>query len=546
MIESVPLLFEKKYHLLRDELQKETYDRFSQKWLLDEYYKLNTELFQISKDEIINTVRDYDGLKFLTHEKIIFLINPNLSGLDASIKELTENSVQISVSPDLFLYIDLSSPYSYFLYDNVGDMDSRIELQDENALWFESCTFLKTIHNQHDILSFSENSQKLTYSFFSSSSEDMYRKWSMVSYYSFIWILYHELGHFLCGHTGFFKAGIEKEYKFEELYGVKKGYLFDISTKWTSELMADCYADFRFSYHLLITNKHFLPPSADNFLSLLTLIPISVFNLYSLFISKDDASKLTEYPSVEARVFNHFCSIYFVWFPCYHQYWDARINKIGIGFKTKYPIEKADLLSYFIHLVFVNNYIGDGRLRITPFWFPLNDVLDIQIFSGTILGMHLALIHEHLEYSENFILKQTLKFYQFFMIDLCTKINMYFGANLKKNWFPEVNYEIIDKDIDNNWLEGLARAMPDMKKQDLKEMIIKRMSLMPLINDPAYKVLDDWMSAICFSVETLYKQDDNSEFMTELRKGYLDHEGMTALSRFVADYFLDHYPELYA
>ncbi|MEO6037770.1 MAG: hypothetical protein ABIQ93_05095 [Saprospiraceae bacterium] len=114
--------------------------------------------------------------------------------------------------------------------------------------------------------------------FFFQTSPYLRKYWSENVSFMILWLLSHELGHYLCGHTEYYKIkegklGISEKKQKPHYASLYNHNIKDMERRWCCELMADIYATinvFRFGcYELKAGNLRWLNfPAHKNLLTL--------------------------------------------------------------------------------------------------------------------------------------------------------------------------------------------------------------------------------------------------------------------------------------
>ncbi|MDO5970877.1 hypothetical protein Q4Q35_13775 [Flavivirga aquimarina] len=492
----------KRYNLFKTHLQTDSF--FSENWLKKDYYDSTTEYVEFIRQRILDTTRDFNNNRIFTRYNIDIKVDKDLFGIDAHIQLLGSRQLLITLSIDLLLWIELNTiknvrrseitksgvPYNY---EPLKGKSTKSKLSD---------FFLNTI-KEYDILLPDENGFLAIEAFF--RFDVNYDFWGLVSFYSICFLINHELAHFLCGHTGFYlkQGGKEESEKFIERLGfVQPNYeAVKRPLKWSSELMADTYAIFRLAHQIMIdVDEDFYVVPEENMKDLdLTLekliaAPITGMCTLNQLNYEDENLFKSVYPPIQVRTLNLYLSIYFIWNPRFHQWYDARRNLISEWYKKRFPINK-----YFIYdrILYRNFIFKSWSGNTNKLYLPVETKIDQITFIGTMDGWRSGYT-----VTKDVLRKSNLTdlIYEYCKCQstLCLSMNFMFSKHLKKEWFPEIDYEKNSHLIDEDWmiLFGATMSEFDIPIETLRNKIFRMMKAAPLINDPAYKIMDDWMSNI--------------------------------------------------
>ncbi len=302
-------LLEKRFKVYQDHIL-ESDELFDEKWLRGDFFRNSDEYFSFICKEIVDSLLDWDNKKVFDQYNLKFLVAYDLYGIQAQIKVYNSYSLQITFSIDFILWVEINA-VDFCRNQKVSDRVNEIEISN----------FFKTLNSDLSIKNLNTEEVDRIVNFFSDCNYDNH--WSVFSYYSILWVVYHEFGHFLFGHSGFFESLQYEQLliniDFEENKSMSQTYI------WTSELSADIYANFRVSWHLandykkkyltIINDSRFDMP-----LCILINCPAIVFSAISRIAFTDEYY----YPNLKTRMLNVYSNILFVYYPTFHQYWDYR------------------------------------------------------------------------------------------------------------------------------------------------------------------------------------------------------------------------------
>lgn len=510
MIKELDILNESRFELLKNHFREK--NLFNKEWLKGEYLTSSQKFVDYCKEQIIKNVKDWDGKIIFSRFNISVEIDEDLWGIDAKIKLKGKRQLLITLSIDLILWIELLSinntPTNRM---KKAGVQYEFENLPANPLTSIYSNFFKGLIIDYEIKSLNQNEQSSIYYFFTKDSD--YNYWGYTSYYSLLWIIYHEFAHFLCGHSGFYLEQIgENEYsEFDEKMVQVLPEFDEVKQllKWSSEISADTYATFRLAFHVSQEYENGTIKLSDDrssktneVIDILLNSPItalSVLDLLNLEEVEDYYIENAFYPPLKIRIFNLYIALKFIWFPSFHQNWDARRNLLSELYNKNFPIDEYQL---YHKLIFRNLAFQDENAMRKGLFLPVNNYYDLAAFIGTIYGWRYGYtIPDEYLLQSNF--RQIILTYCSTMRSLCVSLNLKFSKHLKTEWFPNINYYENEHHLDSKFIESFASSMTDLTFDICKDLLIKQMNARGLINDPVYKVFDDWMSNIC---EVHYKK----------------------------------------
>lgn len=334
--------------------------------------------------------------------------------------------------------------------------------------------------------------------FFSNPTEEKRQDWAKLTTLTTLWVLSHEVGHYLCGHLGHneHKSGViglsermSANSPGRNQEGSTNATHYEVVTIWARELMADAYATIRLSLMVCdeVKRKQWQGSISDVLDSITTasILPGLTF-LLGRRIGDEKDSKLLEapYPSEWCRIFGVFASMIFIVVPLPNTAFDPRKNPIE-EFWQDHLLSRVDWQMFLVRMLetfeTLRGYLNAMNLmpiretgweNVSPHW------------CGSLIGSRTGVV----VVLEKSPISAHLLQWMYAMKMLCTRINFDFSNYLARDWMTgKAEMEITDDLIREDVRELLGPKMKDT---------IKKLMSMNLTNDPAYKILDDWMSNI--------------------------------------------------
>jgi hypothetical protein len=189
------------------------------------------------------------------------------------------------------------------------------------------------------------------------------------------------------------------------------------------------------------------------------------------------------YPSDWCRVFGVFASVVFIVLPLPNTALDPRKNPIE-QFWQDHLLSRADWKMFLIHMLDLFEGMGSYLNTMNLISFPQSEWnYVIEHLCGSLIGSRTGVV-----VSEENPIHADLLQWMYAMKLLCTRINAEFSWYLARSWLTGKGEHTITED-------EIRGDLKELFGKNLKK-IVKTLDSMKFTNDPAYKILDDWMSNI--------------------------------------------------
>lgn len=440
----------------------------------------------------IENYTDFSGHSLITDGELALSLDDDVVTANAYVVPRDQDGVEITLTLGMVILIDLLSTARWMHVTEVFPGKALPTPDFDAACSNNLAVILKSNLSQ----GVTERCKVRWAGFFTGADKSMQAEWERTTSLSLLWVLSHEVGHFLCGHVGYYKQrhGVlglsEKSVRteLEAMLGTKDSVpLTDLSssiTKWACELMADTYATIRVAWIVCQEVKEKkLDLSISELLGLISTsstLPGIAFLLERKLSGEAQIDFFKEfYPSEWCRIFNAFATLVFIVLPLENAYIDVRKNPLESFWQERlltgwqmFLVGMLDTFEGLKHFLWVFN--------LTPFALEENDQISENICGSMLSARNGLVILQTASLETPTAVTPYLAQWAVTMKALCTETNLYFAAHLKKSWLTR----------------GGEEVSAEMVREDVKEYADVLLKIGGLANDPAYKILDDWMSQI--------------------------------------------------
>jgi hypothetical protein len=471
-----------------------------------ELYKENLrQCLALTTEIIIESFTDIENNLLVSYEDITCGVDYEKITANAFITKRGEDGVRITLNYGLILSIEIMTMVVLTESKNEDEEPPSFE---ENYFSEEIARILrKNIPENvsqgfyHRVKNFIQNSDSLN---------DL--NWATNFLFSLLWIILHEIGHYLCGHVGFY---LDKNYlglaekNTEENYVTSELNLHESdsinSLKWCSELMADSYATIRifWVFRYLINRNEFQNHKFnqksifDCIVSGVLIVPI-YFNLDNLKKEKEmerlDIGR--PYPSEICRIFNVFTTVFNINFPAtfthFGEYTDNPFDDFFpsyFNFRNWIPlcISLVKLFYSFLRFSVILGLKGPKSLQ-EAYWSKVIFVSSLLASREGNVTSGINMLYGRKVFIDSHLLQWSISY-----IWLSIDHNLYFAGNLKFGF------------------KGNKGGR----------------------NDPVYRALDEWMSWICYRHFNETTPLDETEFERFIESGeYITSEAFPFYKQF--------------
>lgn len=483
-----------RYDLLCSDYQNSEPDSFLTTNFIRTKYKENVLVWlALIRRMFTQNYVDFAGRPLIDDADVVVYLDEDITTPNAWIVQTKTGGVEITTTLGLLLTLDLLCAARW------GHVSELFPDQPLPGKSFDSvCSETLAAMLRENLRNGLSNVAKIRLAeFFSNPTAEQRQDWARITTLTMIWVLSHEVGHFLCGHVGYNEAktglvGLSERVS-ANAPGPGEAVLRDVSlaevqTIWARELMADAYATIRLS---LIVSEDVKAGSwagslwdVVSSISTASVLPGLAFLLGQQANEKQSASIFrSRYPTEWCRIFGALASVVFVVLPLPNTAVDPRKNPLEQFWQT-HLLSKTDWQWFVIRVLEIFETIKSylNAMDLVP--FPRAESENVtEHMCGSLVGARTGLV-----VLEESPMRVHLLQWMYAMKLLCTEINFNFSHYLARHWLTgKAPREINEDEIRDDLKEVFG---PNMK-----EMVQNLMSA-NLTNDPAYKILDDWMSNI--------------------------------------------------
>lgn len=454
---------------------RESNNFFSRSFIEKDYQSCIRSLVADLKEYVLINATDLDGNNFIKEKELVIELETNYGEANARVK-VEDGKVKITLTIGLFVLIDLMYASMWVHASEITGETSGEEQAFERKMSADLVSFIATnVYPGMPVIV----KRRLDY-FFSSAESRVYSNWAIGTALSALFIIGHELGHYFCGHLNY----ISKDGKHSQFTDRISELLFDkykdglqlvekYKIKWSMELMADTYG-INFLYMVLINEvetgffKSTKSRDIVSYMANAALIPQVAF-LMNLDLENNFYESVTSYyPSVVTRIFNSLATILFALFPIPNEM-DSRQTPL-LDLDTEYfaMSQNPEVFIFSLLEVFdsINSFCAAWN------YYKLYDRLDTNYqkqFIDSIIGSRLGMTATAFKAGESNI-ALSLAQWQLSIEELSNDYIFRFSNNLHAD----------DRLFRYGQLLKIVRSS----------------------NDPAMKILNDWMVQVFYAVNS--------------------------------------------
>ncbi len=484
---------EKRFQLIRKDLINSSTkddDFLSEAFIRNKYIKSIKNSLILYGSLLTHKYVGFNGKSIIDLNKVtIVLDEKNLTphaeviGINRKKNQLfIEISIGFFIILDIFLGADVPCLNEFF-------PDEKIKHPDFYSL---SSTYFKNIIDKNFPNGISDLVKKRISNHIFNSEEYVQSLINYRSVMTILWVVTHEYGHHVCGHETYYKSRITNnmlqslgigENELEDFLSPKKRNYGHYLRRWGAELMVDSYATFRLiwfgSQEIANGNWKLTSTEFKNLICAASTLP----SIYALIREKNVDTKTAKeilfanYPPNITRVFNIVASINYSLFFFHNKAHAEAKNSIEAEFYSNRITLGYQLLEFFESTI---NSINDFGVI---FKFQKSNSYKAH-FLGSLQASREGLVTS-------------------LMYGLGSYISLDFSTNLGL-WMQTM------KQLSVNYNSDFALFL----NKRLFDSSIKDDSLHDGINDPAYYVINNWMSNI-YSCHIYSSEDEVTKKMDE-------------------------------
>lgn len=365
-----------------------------------------------------------------------------------------------------------------------------------------------------------------------SGDTEVMEAWATCTNYALYWLLSHELAHYACGHLGYMvhQRRDSGYYPVAQLFDARLNHekyindteLNDAIVMWCAELMADSYATIQLMMHLTadIRQTRDYEKFSDNdrandlrktcvLAHRFCFVPSLIVHSERMLGSRTGRNKYGTHPKPLTRLFNIASTIDFFMRPIANTGFDMRANP---AFDYVHIDKGPPPGSHRFHQCSANIHVGHwyftswaysvfeisrvraaaGNTKVEPF-SPQQAYEHTRVWMQNVFIARLGIAQidcsdfEDAEYNEAIVLWARI------MRLLCTNVNGRFSWHAPRNWTAEIGLnQGLKMHPEHKIALGIKTSEQEQKLLDAQNKSGN------YVNDPTYKILDDWMSNIQF------------------------------------------------
>lgn len=513
-------------HLSRDG------ELFSKQFFETKYVPLLKAQRQQIENEYLNSYRSLDGHKLLSKRQIsVHLIEDDYT-FNAFISPRPNSiSTDISISSGAFFCLDVMAAMVVAI--EFGFFPSPASKPDLMGFGREIMDTTSAMAGLSALVEL----YKLT-QFHDTASE---HRWAVAASYSLYWLLSHEVGHYACGHIGYLQYRDTLEYDapvagyFSESLNharfIEDVELNDAMILWCAEFMADSYATIRlllevthddrasgeFKAYPTQLRAFGLASTATRVLSY-CFVPAMVMHGERISGTSSAFNKYGTHPSTLSRLFNISATVDYFMRPVGNTANDLRENPAreyvtptkdreacwSMLFQSYWKSHKSVL--HFLEMCYYADSSDGSNIEPT-------DSSTMQLTTLWMSNVFIArqgITELNLNNVGSSQIKNAFARWANSLRLLSTNVNLRFSHYIPKNWIGP-----------SGLTQGLrinpehAEALDVRTEKQAKSLLDAQNKLGHFVSDPAYKILDDWMSNIYHCAENMTSDE---------RRPYVDQE----------------------
>ena len=463
--------------------------RFLTRSFVDTDYTPHAEtLLLCLRDVFCQRYTDFYDESLITEANVTFALDKTIDSSDARVEITGPANIKVTVTLGLIIFFDILLA-SRLVY--VGELDPSVPTPEPAFKSICSVTLLRLLRS-HSLPTIPTVLDSRLANFFLRPSDFACDYWIKGTTLALLWVLSHEVGHFLCGHVGYYReeCGLGVSERYDETMVQKGGTNLGGVLRQSSELMADIYATIRISLILCEETKakHWPETLTETLAAIMTA---GVMPVVTFLLGRERKERVPEdilndaYPSEWCRIFNVFATTAFIADPMLNtEFFDFRKNPLQEAWRQLFRMPNWR----FLFVEILDGFDSLCHMLAEMKVFPRMVAPDIEArerFAGSLEGARYGVTAFSPKAStpdEMYLLQ-----WMYVMKDLCTNLNLRFAAYLSDAWKTGER----GRQWDNESI-----------REDLKQMFgLDDLTTAPwathLTSDPAYKIMDDWMSNIC-------------------------------------------------